>query len=170
MEPFASLAGAVRSSVPRVLINRDLVGPFAWQQRYNDVAQLGDVVSGVEKLVELLDWTEELQTLIQKEKEKVGRGSEPHLPPLSLFVPCAGVVLGGAGLCSPGFRLAPQALPRLRSGKRTSEGASLSAISQGRRCRAERCDTERFSGTEGEDADLPTPDETEARGKGRALG
>ncbi|KFO94236.1 hypothetical protein N320_04542, partial [Buceros rhinoceros silvestris] len=71
VEPFASLAGAVRSSVPRVLINRDLVGPFAWQQRHNDVAQLGDVVAGVRKLVELLDWTEEMQTLIQKEKEKV---------------------------------------------------------------------------------------------------
>ncbi|XP_067152012.1 NAD-dependent protein deacetylase sirtuin-3, mitochondrial [Apteryx mantelli] len=71
VEPFASLAGAVRSSIPRVLINRDLVGPFAWQQRYNDIAQLGDVVSGVEKLVELLDWSEEMQTLIQKEKEKL---------------------------------------------------------------------------------------------------
>ncbi|XP_076199709.1 NAD-dependent protein deacetylase sirtuin-3, mitochondrial isoform X4 [Aptenodytes patagonicus] len=71
VEPFASLAGAVRSSVPRVLINRDLVGPFAWQQRYNDVAQLGDVISGVEKLVELLDWNEEMQTLIQKEKAKL---------------------------------------------------------------------------------------------------
>lgn len=83
MEPFASLAGAVRSSVPRVLINRDLVGAFAWQQHYNDVAQLGDVVGGVEKLVELLGWNEEMQALIQKEKEKVGRGSEPHLPPLA---------------------------------------------------------------------------------------
>ncbi|XP_064019577.1 NAD-dependent protein deacetylase sirtuin-3, mitochondrial isoform X2 [Pogoniulus pusillus] len=71
VEPFASLAGAVRSSVPRVLINRDLVGPFARYQRHNDVAQLGDVVSGVEKLVELLGWTEEMQTLIQKEKEKL---------------------------------------------------------------------------------------------------
>lgn len=71
MEPFASLAGAVRNSVPRVLINRDLVGPFAWQQRYNDIAQLGDVVTGVEKMVELLDWNEEMQTLIQKEKEKL---------------------------------------------------------------------------------------------------
>lgn len=79
MEPFASLAGAVRNSVPRVLINRDLVGPFAWQQRYNDVAQLEDVVTGVKKLVELLDWNEEMQTLIQKEKEKVGRSSVPHL-------------------------------------------------------------------------------------------
>lgn len=80
MEPFASLAGAVRNSVPRVLINRDPVGPFAWQQRYNDIAQLGDVVTGVEKMVELLDWNEEMQTLIQKEKEKVGRSSVPHLP------------------------------------------------------------------------------------------
>ncbi|KAJ7419903.1 NAD-dependent protein deacetylase sirtuin-3, mitochondrial [Pitangus sulphuratus] len=71
VEPFASLAGAVRSSVPRVLINRELVGPFAWQQRHNDVAQLGDVVGGVEKLVELLGWNKELQTLIQKEKEKL---------------------------------------------------------------------------------------------------
>ncbi|XP_032919717.1 NAD-dependent protein deacetylase sirtuin-3, mitochondrial isoform X2 [Catharus ustulatus] len=71
VEPFASLAGAVRSSVPRVLINRELVGPFAWQQRHNDVAQLGDVVGGVEKLVEELGWKEEMQKLIQKEKEKL---------------------------------------------------------------------------------------------------
>ncbi|NXA41085.1 SIR3 deacetylase, partial [Eudromia elegans] len=74
VEPFASLAGAVRSSVPRVLFNRDLVGPFAWQHRHNDVAHLGDVVSGIKKLVELLGWTQEMQTLIQEEKEKVGRG------------------------------------------------------------------------------------------------
>ncbi|XP_057883090.1 NAD-dependent protein deacetylase sirtuin-3, mitochondrial isoform X2 [Melospiza melodia melodia] len=71
VEPFASLADAVRSSVPRVLINRELVGPFAWQQRHNDVAELGDVVGGVERLVELLGWKEEMQTLIQKEKEKL---------------------------------------------------------------------------------------------------
>ncbi|XP_058698860.1 NAD-dependent protein deacetylase sirtuin-3, mitochondrial isoform X2 [Poecile atricapillus] len=71
VEPFASLAGAVRSSVPRVLINRELVGPFSWQQRHNDVAQLGDVVGGVEKLVELLGWNDEMQALIQKEKEKL---------------------------------------------------------------------------------------------------
>ncbi|NWU97840.1 SIR3 deacetylase, partial [Upupa epops] len=68
VEPFASLAGAVGSSVARVLINRDLVGPFAWRQRPNDVAQLGDVVSGVRRLVELLGWTEEMRALIRKEK------------------------------------------------------------------------------------------------------
>ncbi|PNJ84727.1 SIRT3 isoform 3 [Pongo abelii] len=50
VEPFASLTEAVRSSVPRLLINRDLVGPLAWHPRSRDVAQLGDVVHGVERL------------------------------------------------------------------------------------------------------------------------
>ncbi|XP_043099192.1 NAD-dependent protein deacetylase sirtuin-3, mitochondrial isoform X2 [Puntigrus tetrazona] len=65
VEPFASLAGAVRGSVSRLLINRDLVGPFArGSQRHNDVAELGDVVSGVKKLVELLGWKQELEALM----------------------------------------------------------------------------------------------------------
>ncbi|XP_027434477.1 NAD-dependent protein deacetylase sirtuin-3, mitochondrial isoform X2 [Zalophus californianus] len=73
VEPFASLSEAVQSSVPRLLINRDLVGPFAWRPRNRDVVQLGDVVHGVERLVELLGWTEELQDLIQQETEKLDR-------------------------------------------------------------------------------------------------
>ncbi|XP_067399753.1 NAD-dependent protein deacetylase sirtuin-3, mitochondrial isoform X1 [Emydura macquarii macquarii] len=71
VHPFASLADAVRSSIPRVLINRDLVGPFAWQPQYSDVALLGDVVSGVQKFVELMGWKEEMQELIQREAEKL---------------------------------------------------------------------------------------------------
>ncbi|XP_039077474.1 NAD-dependent protein deacetylase sirtuin-3, mitochondrial isoform X2 [Hyaena hyaena] len=71
VEPFASLSEAVRSSVPRLLINRDLVGPFAWRPRSRDVVQLGDMVHGVERLVELLGWTEELQDLMQQEDEKL---------------------------------------------------------------------------------------------------
>ncbi|XP_044281961.1 NAD-dependent protein deacetylase sirtuin-3, mitochondrial isoform X1 [Varanus komodoensis] len=71
VEPFASLAGAVRASVPRVLINRDLVGPFAYQPQHSDVAELGDVIRGVKKVVELLGWKEELEELIKKEKEKL---------------------------------------------------------------------------------------------------
>ena len=64
VEPFASLAGAVRGSVPRLLINRDLVGPFAWRRRPQDVVQLGDVVSGVQALVDALGWTQELDALM----------------------------------------------------------------------------------------------------------
>ncbi|TRY90730.1 hypothetical protein DNTS_016560 [Danionella cerebrum] len=65
VEPFASLSGAVRGSVPRLLINRDLVGPFAsGSRRPNDVVELGDVVGGVQKLVKLLGWTQELEALM----------------------------------------------------------------------------------------------------------
>uniref|UniRef100_A0A8C7XD84 NAD-dependent protein deacetylase n=1 Tax=Oryzias sinensis TaxID=183150 RepID=A0A8C7XD84_9TELE len=64
VEPFASLAGAVRSSVPRLLINRDPVGPFVWGRRPQDVLQLGEVVGGVQALVEALGWTRELQALM----------------------------------------------------------------------------------------------------------
>ncbi|XP_010864581.2 NAD-dependent protein deacetylase sirtuin-3, mitochondrial isoform X2 [Esox lucius] len=71
VEPFASLAGAVRSSVPRLLLNRDLVGPFTWgTPRRNDVAQLGDVVGGVQALVDALGWNHELEALMAAGAEK----------------------------------------------------------------------------------------------------
>uniref|UniRef100_A0A3Q0RZX5 NAD-dependent protein deacetylase n=1 Tax=Amphilophus citrinellus TaxID=61819 RepID=A0A3Q0RZX5_AMPCI len=71
VEPFSSLAGAVRSSVPRLLINRDVVGPFTWSRRPQDIVQLGDVVSGVQALVDALGWTPELDTLMAASVEKV---------------------------------------------------------------------------------------------------
>ncbi|KAM3625380.1 uncharacterized protein V6R79_011226 [Siganus canaliculatus] len=71
VEPFASLAGAVRGSIPRLLINRDLVGPFAWRRRAQDVAQLGDVVGGVQALVDAVGWTQELKALMAAETKKV---------------------------------------------------------------------------------------------------
>ncbi|XP_004851818.2 NAD-dependent protein deacetylase sirtuin-3, mitochondrial isoform X1 [Heterocephalus glaber] len=71
VEPFASLSEAVGGSVPRLFINRDLVGSFAWRPRSRDVVQLGDVVHSVQRLVELLGWTEELQDLIQRETGKL---------------------------------------------------------------------------------------------------
>ncbi|XP_044536251.1 NAD-dependent protein deacetylase sirtuin-3, mitochondrial isoform X1 [Gracilinanus agilis] len=70
VEPFASLSEASRRSVPRVLINRELVGPFAWSPRHNDVAQLGDIIGGVEMLVKALGWTEEIEDLVQRETNK----------------------------------------------------------------------------------------------------
>ncbi|XP_033619916.1 NAD-dependent protein deacetylase sirtuin-3, mitochondrial isoform X2 [Fukomys damarensis] len=71
VEPFASLSEAVCGSVPRLLINRDLVGSFAWRPRSRDVVQLGDVVHSVERLVEFLGWREELQDLVQRETGKL---------------------------------------------------------------------------------------------------
>ncbi|XP_068580514.1 NAD-dependent protein deacetylase sirtuin-3, mitochondrial [Cebidichthys violaceus] len=76
VEPFASLAGSVRSSVPRLLINRDLVGPFAWRRRPHDVVQLGDVVAGVRALVDALGWTQELDALMAAGAEKAATKTE----------------------------------------------------------------------------------------------
>ncbi|XP_028331444.1 NAD-dependent protein deacetylase sirtuin-3, mitochondrial [Gouania willdenowi] len=71
VEPFASLAGAVCRSVPRLLINRDPVGPFTWSRRAQDVTQLGDVVGGMKTLVDALGWKDELDALMEADAEKV---------------------------------------------------------------------------------------------------
>ncbi|XP_076011673.1 NAD-dependent protein deacetylase sirtuin-3, mitochondrial [Genypterus blacodes] len=77
VEPFASLAGAVRGSVPRLLINRDLVGPFASRsQRPHDVVQLGDVVSGVQVLIDSLGWRQELDALMAADTHKAAAKTE----------------------------------------------------------------------------------------------
>ncbi|KAL7866535.1 hypothetical protein AOLI_G00143490 [Acnodon oligacanthus] len=77
VEPFASLAGAVSGSVPRLLINRDLVGPFVWgPPRNNDVAELGDVVSGVKKLAEALGWMPELEALMAAQGQQASKERE----------------------------------------------------------------------------------------------
>lgn len=67
VEPFASLSEAVRSSVPRVFMNQEAAGALAWRPRSRDVLQLGDLVDSVDRLVELLGWTEELKDLVQRE-------------------------------------------------------------------------------------------------------
>ncbi|CAN9507307.1 unnamed protein product [Ophioblennius macclurei] len=76
VEPFASLAGAVRPSVPRLLINRDAVGPFAWSRRPQDVVQLGDVVGGVKALVDALGWGAELDALMAANEDKAATKAE----------------------------------------------------------------------------------------------
>lgn len=79
MEPFASLSEAVRSSVPRLFMNQEAVGPLSWRPRSRDVLQLGDLVDSVERLVELLGWSEELKELVQRETGKV-RAAEQGSP------------------------------------------------------------------------------------------
>eukprot|EP01102_Stenamoeba_stenopodia_P018824 TRINITY_DN696_c0_g1_i1.p1 TRINITY_DN696_c0_g1~~TRINITY_DN696_c0_g1_i1.p1 ORF type:complete len:798 (+),score=192.75 TRINITY_DN696_c0_g1_i1:215-2608(+) len=60
--PFASLPNDVKKNTPRILINRDAVGPFT-RCGPLDVALLGDCDSGVRELVSLLGWTKEFEQL-----------------------------------------------------------------------------------------------------------
>ena len=72
VEPFAGIASAVDRSTPRLLVNREIVGPFSrrWERRSNDVVQRGDIVEGVKKLVNLLGWSESMEAIMKSAAEK----------------------------------------------------------------------------------------------------
>ena len=64
MEPFASLASLPRSGVPRLLLNRELVGPFkSRRKKQEDFALTGDLVTSVKEISQLAGWQEELEEL-----------------------------------------------------------------------------------------------------------
>ncbi|XP_073430096.1 NAD-dependent protein deacetylase sirtuin-3, mitochondrial isoform X3 [Dendrobates tinctorius] len=77
VEPFASLVYTVRSSTPRVLINRDPVGPFLDNSDGLSVVELGEVTSGVKRLVQLLGWDRELEEIEKNNKKFVSEGVHP---------------------------------------------------------------------------------------------
>ncbi len=65
VEPFASLCTLLRFDVPRLLVNRELVGPFRHgRKRVTDVALTGDLVESVREIAAQAGWTAELQHLI----------------------------------------------------------------------------------------------------------
>lgn len=64
VEPFASLASLPRSGVPRLLLNRELVGPFKSRRRkQEDFALTGDLVTSVKEISQLAGWLEELEKM-----------------------------------------------------------------------------------------------------------
>ena len=75
MEPFASLTSLSRFDVPRVLMNREVVGPFKHhKKRSTDLTVTGDLVQGVWSVAEEAGWLAELEELCgsswKREKEE----------------------------------------------------------------------------------------------------
>ena len=65
MEPFASLLMLPHCTVPRLLVNREPVGPFKHcKGRTTDVAVTGDLVEGVRGLAREAGWGKELEALV----------------------------------------------------------------------------------------------------------
>lgn len=82
VEPFAGIVNAVRFNVPRLLFNRDLVGPFRPKhRRRSDVAVTGDITEHVKKFVELLNWTNDVERLIS-ESQSIGSQAFDQKAPL----------------------------------------------------------------------------------------
>lgn len=71
VQPFAGIVSEVSQSTPRLLINREVVGPFSspWKGRRNDVVLKGDIVTGIKRLVKLLEWTEVMDAIVTEESD-----------------------------------------------------------------------------------------------------
>lgn len=66
VEPFASLVTSTKFDVPRVLMNREIVGPFKHQRRRTkDIALTGDISERITELVRLSGWTKDLKELMK---------------------------------------------------------------------------------------------------------
>ncbi len=62
VRPFADLVSMPHDHVPRLLINREVVGPFKHPSA-RDVCLTGDIDEGVKKLASLLGWEKDLEDL-----------------------------------------------------------------------------------------------------------
>ena len=62
--PFASVADAVQYHIPRLLLNRTVVGSFGY--RDHDAILSGDIIESVRSLAAALDWTNELEELVRQ--------------------------------------------------------------------------------------------------------
>ncbi|CAO3690084.1 unnamed protein product [Rhizopus stolonifer] len=81
VQPFASLIDDVEDTVPRLLINKELVGchhskksgfDFRWKYGLNrDVSYLGSCDEGIEKLAALLGWEKDLEQMYTKGHKKL---------------------------------------------------------------------------------------------------
>ncbi len=73
IEPFASLVNTVRSTVPRLLLNRHAVGPFEKVPlRRGDYMELGDLADTVQRFAEMLGWSNEIEELMRTRETLVG--------------------------------------------------------------------------------------------------
>lgn len=72
IEPFASLVNTVRSTVPRLLLNRHAVGPFERVPlRRGDHMELGDLEDTVRRFAEMLGWNDEIAELMRNQETAV---------------------------------------------------------------------------------------------------
>ncbi|XP_010888638.1 SIRT1 domain-containing protein isoform X2 [Esox lucius] len=129
IEPFASLVNTVRSTVPRLLLNRDAVGPFQKVPlKKGDYMELGDLVDTVRRFAEILGWHSEIQDLMAgRENGTILTSSFPASSVLSRNVRGRGPTqtkttgLGRRGASEPRGRIPPKSRPGARGPSSSSE-------------------------------------------------
>lgn len=74
VEPFANIIRGSHFNAPRLLMNRESVGPFKRLKKLDkrkDLQMLGDLIDLIDQFVEKLGWTKEFESLISKEKKNI---------------------------------------------------------------------------------------------------
>ncbi|RMZ97874.1 NAD-dependent deacetylase sirtuin- mitochondrial, partial [Brachionus plicatilis] len=70
VEPFANIIRGSHFNAPRLLMNRESVGPFKRAKKLDkrkDLQMLGDLLDIIDQFVEKLGWTKEFESLVSKE-------------------------------------------------------------------------------------------------------
>lgn len=90
IEPFASLVNTVRSTVPRLLLNRHAVGPFEKVPlRRGDHMELGDLEHTVRRFAEMLGWNVEIEELMRSQETPQSIPTLISSPPsVNVQTPC----------------------------------------------------------------------------------
>lgn len=74
--PFASLPSEVSTKCIRLLLNKEVVGDFRYQDRKSDILLLTDCDEGAEHIADAFGWREELENLIASERTKFTKVNE----------------------------------------------------------------------------------------------
>lgn len=85
VRPFSMLTKAVKRDVPRLLINRDLVGDWQFYEQYpdhnyRDVSIIDTCDNGCLKFADLLGWRNDLEELIKNCKKRKTLSSANNTP------------------------------------------------------------------------------------------
>lgn len=76
IEPFASLVNTVRSTVPRLLLNREAVGPFTKVPlRKKDFVELGNLEHLVRRFAQMLSWNEGIEEMMSAQETLISNAS-----------------------------------------------------------------------------------------------
>lgn len=85
VEPFANIIRGSHFNAPRLLMNKESVGPFRKikkNDRRKDIEMLGDLIDIVNEFVNKLGWTSEYEELVAKETELIESNKHSHMEKL----------------------------------------------------------------------------------------
>jgi len=68
VDPFAKIVNAIPSKTPRILVNRDKVGPFLSGRRIQDFSMCGDISHLCRKILMKLGWEYQLDQMIGRQR------------------------------------------------------------------------------------------------------